>query len=81
MTNITVQELAGIHPKLMGLNLSHCDQVTDVGMWAIARHCLFLQKLYLDACDKVAVLHLFNASKSNFKLWLFRLQWRSSKFY
>ena len=53
ITNITVQELTGIHPKLTGLNLSYCNQVTDVGLWAIARHCLHLEKLFLKACDKV----------------------------
>eukprot|EP01035_Chromulina_nebulosa_P021049 gene21049-27276_t len=53
VTNITVQELAGIHPQMTSLNLSHCDQVTDVGMWAIAMHSLLLQKLYIDACDKI----------------------------
>ena len=39
VTNATVQELCTILPQLLGLNLADCIEVSDVGCWAIARHC------------------------------------------
>ena len=35
--DVTVQEVADMHPDLRSLTLSGCDQITDVGLWALAR--------------------------------------------
>lgn len=53
VTNAIVQELSGVHPRLLGLDLTDCSMVTDVGMWALSRHCLHIEKLILQGCDKV----------------------------
>jgi len=47
VSNVTVQELCVVHPQLTRLDLSQCKLVTDVGLWAIAKHCLLLNNLIL----------------------------------
>jgi hypothetical protein len=53
VSNVTVQELCTVHPSLRSLDLTYCKQVTDVGLWAIARHTKALQKLILRGCEKI----------------------------
>ena len=43
--DVTVQEVADMHPDLRSLTLSGCDQITDVGIWALARSCTALREL------------------------------------
>lgn len=38
VSNVTVQELATIHPKMRKLDMTSCNAVTDVGLWAVARY-------------------------------------------
>eukprot|EP01039_Chlorochromonas_danica_P000703 gene703-762_t len=54
ITNSTVQELCSIHPRINSLNLSNCSQVTDVGLWALAKHCPGITKLILYGCGKIS---------------------------
>lgn len=51
--NATVQVLAELHPRLEHLNLSNCNEVSDVGLWAIAKHCIHLRGLILHKCHKI----------------------------
>jgi hypothetical protein len=53
ITNATVQELCGIHPKVQELNMTGCSQVSDVGLWAIARHLLKLRVLNCSGCVQI----------------------------
>ena len=53
VSNITVQELCTVHPTARSIDLTYCKGVTDVGLWAIARHCVKLQRLMLRGCDKI----------------------------
>eukprot|EP00941_MAST-03F_sp_MAST-3F-sp1_P000797 g797.t1 len=45
ITNSMVQELAEMVPYMTNLNLSGCKEVTDVGLWALARSCSQLRRL------------------------------------
>ena len=47
ITNGTVQEICAMQPFTTKLNLTDCEEVSDVGLWAIARHCVQLQTLNL----------------------------------
>ena len=53
VSNITVQELCTIHPHIRSLDLTYCKQVTDVGIWAIAKHQVEIEKLILYGCEKL----------------------------
>ena len=53
VTNATVQELCIIQPNMIRLDMSHCEKVTDVGLWAIARHCKKIQSLVLAGCHQI----------------------------
>jgi hypothetical protein len=53
ITDSVVQELCTIQPHLTSLDLSNCVEVSDAGLWAIARHCKHLQTLTLAGCDKI----------------------------
>eukprot|EP00601_Ochromonadales_sp_CCMP2298_P034234 CAMPEP_0173350688 /NCGR_PEP_ID=MMETSP1144-20121109/15044_1 /TAXON_ID=483371 /ORGANISM="non described non described, Strain CCMP2298" /LENGTH=934 /DNA_ID=CAMNT_0014298705 /DNA_START=87 /DNA_END=2892 /DNA_ORIENTATION=- len=50
VTNITVQELCTVHPQIKSLDLTSCKAVSDVGVWAIAKHLVHLHKLNLHGC-------------------------------
>ena len=47
ITNGTVQEICAMQPFITKLDLTDCEEVSDVGLWAIARHCVQLQSLNL----------------------------------
>lgn len=53
VNNTTIQELCAIHNNILNLTLHHCNQVTDVGLWAIAKHCVSLRSLNCYGCDKI----------------------------
>ncbi|RYH04849.1 hypothetical protein EON65_46330 [archaeon] len=54
VTNATLQELCSIHPKIFSLILSNCSQVSDVGLWALAKHCTVIEKLFLSKCSLIS---------------------------
>ncbi len=54
VTNATVQELCAMHPAIISLNLTNCLQVTDVGLWALAKHCINIERLTLHGCIKIS---------------------------
>ncbi|GMF10594.1 unnamed protein product [Phytophthora lilii] len=59
VTDATLQEVVLTVPNLRGLNLSGCSQITDAGLWAVARHCQAqLDTIYLAQCEKVTELGL-----------------------
>lgn len=53
ITNVLVQELSTIHPNILKLDMTNCKMVNDVGIWAIARHCVKIQELILFGCDGI----------------------------
>lgn len=64
ITNGVVQELCTIQPTLTKLDLSYCTLVSDVGLWAIARHCRFMEHLILTGCDIITNIGLRSLSLS-----------------
>ena len=53
VSNATVQELCIVQPNLTRLNMSHCEQITDAALWAIARHCTNIKTLVLSGCHQI----------------------------
>jgi hypothetical protein len=53
ITDSVVQELCTIQPHLTLLDLTNCVEVSDAGLWAIARHCKCLETLILAGCNKI----------------------------
>ena len=47
VTNATVQEVCSAMPALAALSLDGCDEVSDAGMWAVARDAPQLRRLVL----------------------------------
>jgi hypothetical protein len=62
ITNGTVQELCTVQPLLTRLDLTGCKEVSDVGLWAIARHCMQLETLILAECNLVTNIGLRSLS-------------------
>ena len=58
VTNGTVQELCTIQPYMTRLDLTDCKEVSDVGLWAIARHSLKLHTLVLAGTDYSPYTHI-----------------------
>lgn len=58
VTNILVQELCSVHPKITSLNLNNCTEITDVALIAIATHCTELKILSLQNCSKITTVGL-----------------------
>jgi hypothetical protein len=62
ITNIIVQELCSLHTKILKLSLINCNQVSDVGLWAISKHCVWLKVLNCSGCDKITTVGLRSLS-------------------
>jgi hypothetical protein len=64
VTNLLLQELSIIQPNIISLNLSQCKEITDVGLWAIAKHCNpnSLQVLNLSGCYQITNIGLRSLS-------------------
>ena len=62
ITNGVVQELCTVQPNLTSLDLSDCDLVSDVGLWAIARHCSAIKHLTLSGCHQITNVGLRSIS-------------------
>ena len=58
ITNAMVQEICVMQNDLRSLDLSGGREVTDVGLWAIARHCTKIEDLKLSGCDEVTKVGL-----------------------
>ncbi len=64
ITNAVVQELCTVQSDMLKLNLEYCDMISDVGLWAIARHCRKLEHLVLTRCDQITNVGLRSLSLS-----------------
>ena len=62
ITNSVVQELCTVQPHVTNLDLTNCVEISDAGLWAIARHCKKLSKLVLAGCDKITNVGLRSIS-------------------
>jgi hypothetical protein len=62
ITNGVVQELCGLHTRIENLNLQGCSQVSDVGLWAIARHLLKLQVLNCSGLQQITTVGIRSLS-------------------
>lgn len=62
VTNGTVQELCTVQPTLKRLDLADCENVSDVGLWAIARHCVEIEELILAGCLQITNIGLRSIS-------------------
>jgi hypothetical protein len=68
VTNATVQELCAVQPGLTRLNLGSCGEVSDVGLWAIARHCTHLRDLSVSRCSQMSHIGLRSLSLRCFQV-------------
>jgi len=62
ITNAIVQELCSLQPTLTSLDISYSESVTDVGLWAIARHCTNMKILNLKGCTQITNIGLRSLS-------------------
>lgn len=62
ITNGVVQELCTVQPSLTSLDLTNCELISDVGLWAIARHCTSLKHLILSGCHQITNVGLRSIS-------------------
>ena len=53
ISNAWIQEICVMQNELKRLNLAGGREVTDVGLWAVARHCTGIEHLELAKCDAV----------------------------
>ncbi len=53
VTNAILQELCIIHRSILRLDLTQCKQITDVGLWSIAKHCTSIVHLILSCCNMI----------------------------
>ncbi|CAM9318828.1 unnamed protein product [Ectocarpus sp. 8 AP-2014] len=58
VTDAVVQEVCKLRPEMIGLSLRNCIEVTDVGMWCIARHTTALRELNVGGCHGVTNIGL-----------------------
>jgi hypothetical protein len=58
ITNATVQEVTEMNPRLKGLTLNNCSDVTDVGLWSVARNCTAIRALRTHACFRLTLIGL-----------------------
>jgi hypothetical protein len=62
VTNATVQEMCTVQPGLTRLDVSNCVEVSDVGLWAVARHCTDLRELVVAGCRQMTHVGLRSLS-------------------
>lgn len=62
VTNTLVQELCSMHQKILSLSLLNCDQVSDVGLWAIAKFCVYIRKLNCSGCSLITTVGIRSLS-------------------
>ena len=62
VTDATVQELCTVRPTMTRLDLTDCREITDVSLWAIARHCVQLKCLVLSGCHQISHVGLRSLS-------------------
>jgi len=62
ITNVVIQELCVVQPDLVKLNMTDCRNVSDVGMWAIARHLVKIKELILAGCHQITSVGLRSIS-------------------
>ncbi len=62
VNDTTVQELCAVHPTLTRLDLTSCSEVTDVGVWSVARHCIAIKSLILQDCQALTNIGLRSIS-------------------
>ena len=62
ISNAVVQELCTVQPSLTRLDLTNCEHISDVGLWAIARHCGSLKHLILRGCHQITNVGLRSLS-------------------
>ncbi|CAM9339293.1 unnamed protein product [Scytosiphon promiscuus] len=58
VTDAVVQEVCKLRPDMIGLSLRDCIEVTDVGLWCIARHTTALRELNISGCQRVTNIGL-----------------------
>jgi hypothetical protein len=62
ISNAWIQELCVMQPDLKRLGLAEGFEVTDVGLWAIARHCPHIEALDLSKCSAISKVGLRSLS-------------------
>jgi F-box/leucine-rich repeat protein 2/20 len=63
INNAVVQELCIVNPNITSLDMTGCDEVTDVALWAIARHLgNGIKHLMLGGCHQITNVGLRSLS-------------------
>lgn len=62
VTNAVLQELCSVQPNMRILNLANCLDISDVGLWSIARHCTRIKELKLSGCNQITNIGLRSVS-------------------
>jgi len=73
VTNTIVQELCTIQPNIEVLDLTDCNEITDVSLWAIARYCnpKSLKHLILSNCHRITNVGLRSLSLKCYNIEIF----------
>ncbi|CAM9152255.1 unnamed protein product, partial [Laminaria digitata] len=58
VTDAVVQEVCKLRPDMIGLSLRDCVEVTDVGLWCVARHTTALRELNVSGCNSITNIGL-----------------------
>lgn len=62
ITNAVVQEVCAMNPRITSLSLLNCSQVSDVGLWAIAKHTVHIKKLNCSGCSAITTVGIRSLS-------------------
>ena len=62
INNMIIQEVCAVQPMMEELDLSDCVEVSDVGLWSLARHCTRIKALTLSGCHQLTQIGLRSIS-------------------
>ena len=62
INNMIIQEVCAVQPAMEELDLSDCVEVSDVGLWSLARHCTRIKSLTLSGCHQLTQIGLRSIS-------------------
>ena len=75
VTDATLQELADLHPHIQGIHAENCTEITDIGLWALARNCVLLTSVNFSRCNKITHVGLRSLALRCNNLQAINLNW------
>jgi hypothetical protein len=58
VSNVVLQEVCNVQPNVISLDLTDCHDITDAGLWSLARQCQRLESLILSGCNQITIVGL-----------------------